>query len=50
MTPSEYLVWEDLQTERHEYVGGEVFAMVGVKRTHGEVVTNLVGAQCTIAA
>jgi Uma2 family endonuclease len=44
LTPAEYLTWEETQVERHEYVAGEVFAMVGVKRTHGEVVTNLVVA------
>jgi Uma2 family endonuclease len=44
LTLDAYLVWEESQAERHEYVGGEVFAMVGVLRVHGEVVVNLTSA------
>lgn len=29
-----YLAWEALQTERHELVGGEIFAMVGSRARH----------------
>lgn len=29
-----YLAWEDTQTERHEYVDGAVYAMVGAKINH----------------
>ena len=29
MTAAEYLVWERLQTDRHEYHLGEVFALAG---------------------
>jgi Uma2 family endonuclease len=36
-----YLAWEELQPERHEFYRGEVFAMVGAKRIHGRVVSNL---------
>jgi Uma2 family endonuclease len=36
-----YMVWEELQPERHEFHRGEVFAMVGAKRIHGRVVNNL---------
>jgi Uma2 family endonuclease len=36
-----YLAWEDVQPERHEFCRGEVFAMVGAKRAHGRVVSNL---------
>jgi Uma2 family endonuclease len=36
-----YLAWEDEQPEKHEFHGGEVFAMVGARRVHGRVVANL---------
>lgn len=36
-----YLAWEDVQPERHEFCRGEVFAMVGARRIHGRVVSNL---------
>jgi Uma2 family endonuclease len=36
-----YLAWEETQTERHEFYRGDVFAMVGAKRVHGRVVSNL---------
>jgi Uma2 family endonuclease len=38
-----YLAWEEAQPERNEFYRGEVFAMVGAKRVHGQVVSNLVG-------
>ena len=28
-SPEEYLAWEAEQTEKHEYLDGEVFAMAG---------------------
>ena len=28
-TPEEYLAWEVQQLDKHEYIGGEVFAMAG---------------------
>jgi len=37
----DYLDWENQQPERHEYYRGEVFAMVGARRVHGRVVSNL---------
>lgn len=37
----EFIAWENEQAERHEYWHGEVFAMVGGRRTHGRVVANL---------
>lgn len=33
-TPEAYLAWEEAQTERHQYVDGEVFGMAGAKDTH----------------
>jgi Uma2 family endonuclease len=36
-----YLAWEEDQVDRHEFFRGEVFAMVGGRRSHGRVVSNL---------
>lgn len=35
-----YLAWEETQQERHEYINGEVFAMVGVRQTHNLATIN----------
>ena len=35
-----YLAWEALQIERHEYVDGEIYAMVGARSTHNTVTLN----------
>jgi Uma2 family endonuclease len=40
---SAFLAWENDQPERHEFVHGEVFAMVGARRSHCEVTVNLTG-------
>ncbi len=37
----DFLAWEETQTERHEFVRGEVFAMVGARRVHGIVSGNI---------
>jgi len=42
LTLQAYLDWENQQPDRHEFYRGEVFAMVGARRTHGRVVSNLV--------
>jgi Uma2 family endonuclease len=39
-----YLVWEEHQAEKHEYIAGEVFAMVGARRDHVVVSLNLATA------
>jgi len=39
-----YLSWEDEQEEKHEYIRGEVFAMVGARREHVVVALNLAAA------
>jgi Uma2 family endonuclease len=39
-----FLDWEAKQTDRYEYLNGEVLAMTGARRTHGEVVGNLFAA------
>jgi Uma2 family endonuclease len=41
LTLAEYIEWENAQTDRNEFVRGEVFAMVGGRRSHGRVVSNL---------
>lgn len=41
LTLPAYLDWENAQPEKHEFHRGEVFAMVGARRTHGCVVANL---------
>lgn len=37
----DFIAWENQQPDRHEFHRGEVFAMVGGRRTHGRVVSNL---------
>ncbi|MEZ5584295.1 MAG: Uma2 family endonuclease [Candidatus Competibacteraceae bacterium] len=38
------MAWEDQQQEKHEYIAGEVFAMVGARREHVVVSLNLAAA------
>lgn len=40
-TLDEFIAWENTQATRHEFFRGEVFAMVGARRSHGTVVGNL---------
>lgn len=44
LDPQAYLDWEAQQAEKHEYVAGEVFAMVGARRAHVAVALNLAAA------
>ncbi len=39
---SEFMAWEEKQEDRHEFHGGEVFAMVGGRRGHSRIIANLV--------
>jgi Uma2 family endonuclease len=41
LTAAEYLAWEAEQSERHEFVDGEVFAMAGAEDRHVTVGGNL---------
>ncbi|WP_029010667.1 Uma2 family endonuclease [Azospirillum halopraeferens] len=41
LSPDEYLALERTAEVRHEYVDGEVFAMVGSSRRHGRIVMRL---------
>jgi Uma2 family endonuclease len=39
-----YLAWEERQTEKHEFIAGELFAMGGARREHVVVSLNLAAA------
>ena len=41
LTLEAFLEWENAQDTRNEFHRGEVFAMVGARRSHGRVVSNL---------
>jgi Uma2 family endonuclease len=41
MSATEFLAWEAAQSLRHEFVGGEVFAMAGAEDRHVTVAGNL---------
>jgi Uma2 family endonuclease len=41
LSADEYLRWDADQPDKHEYIAGEVFAMVGVTRRHNIVALNL---------
>jgi len=43
VTPEEYLAAERQATQKHEYYGGEVFAMSGASFAHVAIVANLTG-------
>ncbi|MDY0330944.1 MAG: Uma2 family endonuclease [Thiomonas sp.] len=43
-TFEDYLAWEETQTERHEYIGGQVFARTGSSTTH-----NIISGNAAIA-
>ena len=40
-TADDYLAWEALQPDRHEFINGEVFAMAGAEDRHVTVTMNL---------
>jgi len=44
LTLDEFLVWENAQSDKHEFVHGEMFAMVGARRVHNVLVGNLFAA------
>ncbi|MGQ0700512.1 MAG: Uma2 family endonuclease [Panacagrimonas sp.] len=37
----DYLAWEEIQTERHEYVNGLAYAMTGGRQAHHVIVNNV---------
>jgi Uma2 family endonuclease len=40
MSVEDYLAWEETQPERHEYVGGMVYAMAGGTQEHSAIASN----------
>jgi Uma2 family endonuclease len=34
LTPEEYFIWEEQQLEKHEYIDGQVYAMIGGSVNH----------------
>ncbi|MGY6275925.1 Uma2 family endonuclease [Methylomonas sp. MgM2] len=44
MTADDFLAWEATQTEKHEFVSGEAFAMVGARQNHVVVSLNIAAA------
>lgn len=40
VTPEEYLAFERASEIKHEYLGGEVYAMTGASRNHNKIVAN----------
>jgi Uma2 family endonuclease len=54
-TPEEYLVWEEEQQIKHEYLGGQVYAMSGGTVNHGQIAINFatilknhLGSKCRV--
>ncbi len=43
LTSDEYLAWEEIQLEKHEYINGEVSAMSGGSVNHGRIAIRLTG-------
>ena len=41
LTFEAYMAWEAEQPERHEFLGGEVFAMTGARATHNTIAGNV---------
>lgn len=41
LTAEEFLAWDEMQTIKHEFLRGEVFAMTGVQDRHASVVLSL---------
>jgi Uma2 family endonuclease len=44
LDPKAFLEWESTQAEKHEYLDGDIFAMVGVKQSHAIVAGNIYSA------
>lgn len=43
MTSEQFIEWEALQVERHEFVAGEVFCHAGARKSHNLVAGNIFG-------
>lgn len=44
LSPADYLAWEAIQSDKHEYLNGEVFAMGGAARRHVTLSLNVASA------
>lgn len=44
LSAEEFLIWEEAQAEKHEFVAGEVFAMTGARQDHVLVSGNIYAA------
>jgi Uma2 family endonuclease len=42
LTADEYLLWEESQADRYEYVDGEIYSMSGGTVNHGEIAANCI--------
>ncbi len=50
LDPQTYLEWEKTQAEKHEYLNGEVFAMVGARDAfEGEATVEFQSVQVSVA-
>ncbi len=43
MSPSDFLEWERKQEDKHEYAGGQIFAMAGASVNHNKILANVIG-------
>ena len=43
MSPENFLEWERQQEYKHEYAGGEIFAMAGASMNHNKICSNIIG-------
>ena len=41
LTPTKYLAWEETQTDKHEYINGNIYAMGGGSINHGRIAIRL---------
>ncbi len=37
LTPEQYFDWEEKQLDKHEYIGGQIYAMSGGSVNHGRI-------------
>lgn len=44
MSVEDYLKFEEMSTTRHEYIGGELFAMTGATKRHNVICLNIASA------
>lgn len=49
LTIEGYLKLEETATVRHEYVGGEIFAMVGATKRHNRIIVNISSRLLSVA-